>query len=236
MRMESRASRRYIKPILISILFHLALFFLASHHIIKVRVEYPNNHTNTPIINARLVYKTMSSKPDFMKLQIPEVQKVKNEEIKIQSLKTISTATEKELISKRNSTTDLEKSNHNQQVESDVNEPEPATPINIAELNLASKKYLSKWQDSISMNQRFPNGSSSIVATKHKAVAVPQFGNSIDNTGTMGAPRISKVICDNALNTAVVVMSGLFGGTVRCQPTPDLREFLNDRNKQNNSK
>ena len=112
----------------------------------------------------------------------------------------------------------------------------PKKSITSAEIRAASKNYFSTIPEPPPFNPEFSNGSTSIMAINNKAHAVPEHNSSIDNTGTMGAPRPTKVLCDNKLGVATAFMSGLTGGTVQCESLPDVRAFLKKRNKEKYNK
>jgi len=242
--------KQLIKFVSLSVVVHILVLFVVSQQSTSNKLKKAQSKELKPrIIQAQLIYQKAAVKPQKPQPQEPP-KKPKKPKV---SLNETPVVTEKSLVKKANpqkaepskvkvetaKPKKVDKSNKADLLKKTkpVKKTEPhkekaIKPVTRSDIRAASKKYFSTIPEPPPFNPEFSNGSTSIIAINNKASAVPQHHKSIDNTGTMGAPRPTKVLCDNTIGVATAIMSGLTGGTVQCEPLPDVSEFLKKRNKE----
>lgn len=220
---------RLHKGLIISITFHLLLFGIVTRQFSQTPLQTIKKDNQVEPIQARLYFPQIKSAP--------------------------TEAVKKELLVIGDKETKNEKINHVKRQEI-TSLKKPLPPLKITEKANSSPETFTKQQVSTKVltSETSKKGitQSSLEKLKKRLSAKIQEQSQIDNLHQyftdkntispsitkfnqlpIAKAKIKEVDCNtNSLNVAVTAISGLLGGSVRCNSMPNLKRFLDDRAKE----
>jgi len=212
------------KPLLFSVVFHLLLFLAFSHQFSQTSLPAKKEKKKVKPIQARLYF------PPVKKQLTLEVEvEVEQAEPAIEKNKAI---TEKSMVNK------LVKKVTPQPITNKKTQVTPKQQITkkILTSNLSTKSIsqsaLEKLQQRLSNQaQEHANNDSYNQYLTDKNTIGPSITKF--NQLPEAKAKIKEVDCNaNVLNTTVTLLSGLLGGSIRCNSMPNLKAFLKKRAKE----